>query len=86
MNTQPFVEHLVASGNSRQALNYVPRCEQRHRVDLYIKCGEWIKAAQECRDRGDRGRLAELRSRAPNNIVAAQLDNMLEEMGGSSGY
>jgi hypothetical protein len=54
---QPFVDHLVATGNHRQALNFVPRCEQRHRVELYIKCGEWLKAAQECRDRGDRGRL-----------------------------
>lgn len=43
---EPFVEHLVATGNPRQAIQYIPRCEGRFRADLYVKTGEWIKAGE----------------------------------------
>ena len=43
---EPFVEHLIAKGNARQALNYIPKCEARNRTDLYIRAGEWVKAGE----------------------------------------
>lgn len=43
---EPFVEHLLATGNQRQAIKYIPRCENRNRADMYVKAGEWIKAAE----------------------------------------
>jgi hypothetical protein len=43
---EPFVEHLLVSGNQRQAVRYVPRCESKNRADMYVKAGEWVKAAE----------------------------------------
>lgn len=77
---QPFVDHLISTGNHRQALSYIPKCEPRHRVDLYLKAGEWVKAGEECADRGDRMRLQELRQRCPNSVIAASLDKLLGEL------
>lgn len=53
---EAFVEHLLATGNQRQAVKYIPRCESRNRADMYAKAGEWVKAAEgayfECCLRG----------------------------------
>ena len=43
---EAFVEHLIETGNSRQALKYIPRCESRSRAELYIRAGEWVKAGE----------------------------------------
>lgn len=43
---EPFVEHLLATGNQRQAIKYIPKCDTRNRADMYVKAGEWIKAAE----------------------------------------
>ena len=79
LRPQPFVEHLVATANHRQAVAYVPKCDPRRRVDLYVLCGEWAKAGADCRERGDRGRLLELRQRCPNALIAAQLDSCVPQ-------
>lgn len=54
---EPWVEHLIASGSHRQAVAFIPRCELRNRVELYVKCGEWVMAGQESVRRADKGRL-----------------------------
>ncbi|GAA99834.1 uncharacterized protein L969DRAFT_84183 [Mixia osmundae IAM 14324] len=77
---EPFVELLVASGHKRQAVTFVQRCEMRNRIELYVRCDEWLRAGQECKDRSDRGRLMDLRQRAPNATIAAQLEKMLDEL------
>lgn len=92
---EAFAEHLINTGNSRQALSYVRRAEGRNRPELYVKAGEWVKAGEgayrvvvvhveltpclECRDRGERGKLNELISRAPNQMLASQLSSLLED-------
>lgn len=76
---EAFAEHLISTGNSRQSLSYIQRSDGRNRSELYVKAGEWIKAGEECRGRGDRGKLNELISRAPNQIIASQLNAFLEE-------
>ncbi|KAI9621800.1 hypothetical protein H4Q26_015566 [Puccinia striiformis f. sp. tritici PST-130] len=43
---EPFVNHLLAMGCHREALRYVPKCEARNRVELYVKCGEWVTAGK----------------------------------------
>jgi len=77
---EPWVEHLVAQGCQRQAISYIPRCEPRNRVELFVKCGEWVMAGQECVKRSDRGRLLDLRERCPNHVIGAQLDNLIDEL------
>lgn len=54
---EPWVDELIRAGAQRQAVRYVDRCDPRNRVELYIKCGEWVMAGQECARRGERGRL-----------------------------
>ena len=43
---EPFVEKLLASGNPRQALQYIGRCETQNRADLYVRAGDWVKAGE----------------------------------------
>ncbi|GAA5861643.1 hypothetical protein JCM3774_002656 [Rhodotorula dairenensis] len=81
---EPWVDELIRAGAQRQAVRYVDRCDPRNRVELYIKCGEWVMAGQECARRGERGRLQELKSRAPNKIIAAQLDEVAAELNNGS--
>ncbi|CCO31224.1 putative vacuolar protein sorting-associated protein 16 homolog [Rhizoctonia solani AG-1 IB] len=77
---EPFVTHLVAQGHLKQAASYVPRCDAPKRADLYVKCGEWGLAGEECKSRGDKTKLEEIRKRAPNNLVARELDQILSTM------
>ncbi|GAA5897547.1 hypothetical protein JCM6882_003513 [Rhodosporidiobolus microsporus] len=77
---EPFVDELVKAGAHREAVKYVERCEGRNRVELYVRCGEWERAGRECVRRAERGKLIELKSRAPNNLIHAQLEDMLQEM------
>ncbi|CAE6405530.1 unnamed protein product [Rhizoctonia solani] len=77
---EPFVTHLVAQGHLKQAASYVPRCDAPKRAELYVKCGEWRSAGEECKTRGDKAKLEEIRKRAPNNLVARELDQILSTM------
>lgn len=54
---EPFVEYLVDQGYSKQAASFVPKCDSKLRVDLYVKCNEWRMAALECKERGDKTKL-----------------------------
>lgn len=54
---EPFVSALLGAGAQRQAVRYVEKCEAKDRIDLYVKCGEWLTAGQECVRRGERGKL-----------------------------
>ncbi|GAA5842533.1 hypothetical protein JCM9279_003610 [Rhodotorula babjevae] len=80
---EPFVLELIRAGAHRQAVRYVDRCDARERVELYVRAGEWESAGRECVRRSERGRLVDLRSRAPNKVIAAQLEALLQEMDNS---
>lgn len=43
---EAVAEHLIETGNSRQALTYISRAEGRNRPELYVKAGEWVKAGE----------------------------------------
>ncbi|KAI8443179.1 Vps16, N-terminal region-domain-containing protein [Phakopsora pachyrhizi] len=77
---EPFVKHLLLMGYHREALRYVPKCDPRNKVELYVKCGEWITAGEECADRGETAKLIELRQRCPSPHVAAALSKMIDEL------
>ncbi|KAK4049105.1 Vacuolar protein sorting-associated protein 16 [Microbotryomycetes sp. JL221] len=77
---EPWVDHLVSTGHHRQAVNFIARCEPKNRVELYVKTGEWNLAGQECVRKGERTKLIELKSRAPNSMIAAQLDSLISDM------
>ncbi|KAG9123695.1 hypothetical protein FRC07_014241 [Ceratobasidium sp. 392] len=77
---EPFVAHLVSQGYAKQAASYVPRCDGPKRADLYVRCGEWRAAGEECKARGEKAKLEQIRKSAPNNLVARELDQLLSTM------
>ncbi|KAF7426120.1 hypothetical protein PC9H_008486 [Pleurotus ostreatus] len=77
---EPFVNHLVEKGFSKEAATYVSRCDSPRRPDLYVKCGEWRKAGEECKTRGDKAKLMELRKKAPNSLIERELDQIATSM------
>ncbi|MBW0462193.1 hypothetical protein O181_001908 [Austropuccinia psidii MF-1] len=75
---EPFVNHLLMMGYNREALKFIKKCEAKNRIELYIKCGEWLIAGNECADRGETTKLIELRQRCPNPILASALSKLIE--------
>ena len=52
-----FVHHLVEKGHPKEAVAYVSKCDSPKRADLYVECGEWRLAANECKERNDKAKL-----------------------------
>lgn len=74
---EPFVRHLLAVEQPGQAALYVPRCEARHRPDLYVECGLWGKAAEAAKERGDKSKLEEIRQRAPSGLAQREVEEVI---------
>ena len=57
--SDPGQTHLLSLSPPQpdHAANYVQRCDPKSRPDLYVRCGDWGKAAEACRERGDRAKL-----------------------------
>ncbi|KZV75893.1 vacuolar protein sorting-associated protein 16 [Peniophora sp. CONT] len=77
---EAFVRHLLDKGHPTQAATYVARCDAPRRVDLYVQCGDWRAAAKECKERGDKGRIEQLKRTAPNDLVAREIDAIASQM------
>ncbi|KAF8633488.1 hypothetical protein AX15_001412 [Amanita polypyramis BW_CC] len=73
---EPFVRYLVSKGHPKEAIQYVSRCDSPKRVDLYVECGDWRMAGRECKERGDKAKLEELRKKCPNSLIARELDQI----------
>ncbi|TFK38119.1 Vps16, N-terminal region-domain-containing protein [Crucibulum laeve] len=77
---EPFVHHLVEKGHAKEAAAYVARCDSPKRADLYVECGEWRLAGKECKERNDKTKLDELRSKCPNSMISRELDQIASTM------
>ncbi|KIM47049.1 hypothetical protein M413DRAFT_440594 [Hebeloma cylindrosporum] len=77
---EAFVHHLVEKGYPKEAVPYVSKCDSPKRADLFVKCGEWRMAGIECKERNDKAKLDELRKRAPNSLIARELDQIATTM------
>ncbi|KIY47376.1 vacuolar protein sorting-associated protein 16 [Fistulina hepatica ATCC 64428] len=77
---EPFVRHLVERGHLKQAAAYVSRCDSPKRVDLYADCGEWRLAGKECKDRGDKSKLEEIRRRCTDSLASRELEQVMSTM------
>ncbi|KAG9024451.1 hypothetical protein FRB95_011464 [Tulasnella sp. JGI-2019a] len=77
---EPFVSHLVKSGCKSQAAKYVVKCDVKRRVDMYVLCGEWKKAALECKERGDRAKLGDLLRTCTDSLAQRELEQVLGAM------
>ncbi|EJC99299.1 vacuolar protein sorting-associated protein 16 [Fomitiporia mediterranea MF3/22] len=77
---EPFVQHLLSKGHTREAVGYVAKCDAGRRVDLYVECGEWRMAAKECKERGDKARLEQLKKTSPNSLIAREIEQIAGTM------
>ncbi|ORY21590.1 Vps16, C-terminal region-domain-containing protein [Naematelia encephala] len=79
---EPFVTHLLSltPPQPTHAVSFVPRCDPKNRTDLYVRCGEWGKAAESAKERGDRAKLEQLRRSAPNGIAQREVDEVVKRM------
>ncbi|KAF9445538.1 vacuolar protein sorting-associated protein 16 [Macrolepiota fuliginosa MF-IS2] len=77
---EPFVRHLVEKGHAKEAIPYVSRCDSPKKADLYVECGEWRLAGKECKDRGDKAKLEEIRKKCPNSMILRELDQIASTM------
>jgi vacuolar protein sorting-associated protein 16 len=50
-------------------------------VDLYVKCGDWTRAAETAKERGDKAKLEQLRRMAPNGIAQRDIDEVIRRPG-----
>ncbi|KAH9852249.1 vacuolar protein sorting-associated protein 16 [Lenzites betulinus] len=75
-----FVKHLVEKGHPKEAATFVARCDGPKRADLYVLCGDWHAAGKECKDRGDKAKLEQLRKSCPNSLIARELDLVAASM------
>ncbi|KAF9239872.1 vacuolar assembling sorting protein VPS16 [Melanogaster broomeanus] len=73
---EAFVLHLVEAGHPKEASAYVMRCDAPKRVDLYVLCDDWRAAGRECKERGDKKGLEQLKNRCPNSLIARELEMM----------
>ncbi|KAI0828653.1 vacuolar protein sorting-associated protein 16 [Trametes gibbosa] len=75
-----FVKHLVEKDHPKEAATFVARCDGPKRADLYVLCGDWRAAAKECKDRGDKAKLEQLRKSCPNSLIARELEQTAASM------
>lgn len=50
---ESWVEELLGVGAKKVAGRAVEKCNVPARKELWVRCGEWEKAAEECRKRGE---------------------------------
>ncbi|ODN84868.1 hypothetical protein L202_00723 [Cryptococcus amylolentus CBS 6039] len=78
---EPFVRHLLKVGEPQKAVSYVARCDAKARVDLYVECGEWGRAAELAREKGDKGRLEQLKRQAPTGLAQRDVEEVMRRPG-----
>lgn len=77
---EAFVRHLVEAGHLKEAASYVMRCDGPKRVELYVLCEDWRAAGRECKERGDKKGMEQLRKSCPNSLIARELDQFAASM------
>lgn len=45
-----------------------------------MRCGDWGKAAESAKERGDKAKLEQLRRSAPNGIAQREVDEVMRRM------
>ena len=81
---EPFFNEVLAAGNTRVASIFIPKCTgltTAERVEMWVKCGLFVKAGEEAVKAKDREKLEELRERASGS-AAVELERMLGMMAG----
>jgi hypothetical protein len=76
---EPFFNEVLAAGNTRVASVFIPKCTNltvAERVDMWVKCGLFVKAGEEAFKAKDRALLEDLRSKAGGS-AAVEIERLL---------
>jgi hypothetical protein len=79
---EPFFNEVLGAGNTKLAAAFVPKCvalTPKERVDMWLKCGLVVKAAEEAFRAKDVGTLEELRPRA-NAAQVAEIESFVGQL------
>lgn len=80
---EPFFQECLDAGNNRQAAKYIPRCTNVSavtRVEMWVKAGDLKNGGQEAFRAKDRVALQQIRGRAPEGLIARELDSLLDQL------
>lgn len=76
---EPFFNEVLAAGNTRVASLFIPKCTNlsvAERVEMWVKCGLFVKAAEEAHKAKDRELLLGLRDRASGS-AAVEIERLI---------
>jgi len=80
---EPFFNEVLAAGNTRVASVFIPKCTTltvAQRVDMWVKCGLFVKAGEEAFKAKDRALLEELRGKAGGS-AAVEIERLVGMLG-----
>jgi hypothetical protein len=80
---EPYFNEVLAAGNTRVASVFISKCtnlEVKQRVDMWVKCGLFVKAGEEAFKAKDRGLLEDLRSKAGGS-AAVEIERLIGMLG-----
>jgi hypothetical protein len=80
---EPFFNEVLAAGNTRVASVFIPKCTTltvAQRVDMWVKCGLFVKAGEEAFRAKDRPLLEDLRGKAGGS-AAVEIERLVGMLG-----
>ncbi|KAF2835369.1 vacuolar protein sorting-associated protein 16 [Patellaria atrata CBS 101060] len=79
---EPFFNECLSAGNPRTAAVFIPKCSNlpvTDRIEMWVKCGQLVKAGEEALKAKDMNSLAELKQKATGTTVH-EIDAMIREL------
>ncbi|KAJ9216016.1 hypothetical protein DTO166G4_2260 [Paecilomyces variotii] len=79
---EPFYNEILGAGNTKLASNFVPKCTNlpvADRIEMWVKCGMVVKAAEEAHKAKDVNTLELLRAKASGPAVG-EIDRMINQL------
>ncbi|KAK2754493.1 hypothetical protein FQN54_006894 [Arachnomyces sp. PD_36] len=79
---EPFYNEVLGAGNTKVASLFVPKCTNlpvAERIEMWVKCGMVVKAAEEAFKSKDVHSLEQLRTRA-TGISIGEIDRMINQL------
>ncbi|GAD99952.1 vacuolar protein sorting vps16 [Paecilomyces variotii No. 5] len=79
---EPFYNEILGAGNTKLASIFVPKCTNlpvADRIEMWVKCGMVVKAAEEAHKTKDVNTLELLRAKASGQAVG-EIDRMINQL------
>ncbi|KAJ9219238.1 hypothetical protein DTO169C6_8431 [Paecilomyces variotii] len=79
---EPFYNEILGAGNTKLASNFVPKCTNlpvADRIEMWVKCGMVVKAAEEAHKAKDVNTLELLRAKA-SGLAVGEIDRMINQL------